>query len=51
MVSRVGQDALKVALIKTDAAFGGESSAHYNYPSRTVWTPACSRSSTSGTWC
>jgi len=32
IVSRVGQDALKVALIKTDAAFGGESSAHYNYP-------------------
>lgn len=32
VVSRVGQDALKVALIKTDAAFGGESSAHYNYP-------------------
>lgn len=32
VVSRVGQDALKVALIKTDAVFGGESSAHYNYP-------------------
>ena len=32
VVSRVGQDALKVALMKTDAAFGGESSAHYNYP-------------------
>lgn len=32
VVSRVGQDALKVALIKTEAAFGGESSAHYNYP-------------------
>lgn len=32
VVSRVGQDAVKVALMKTDAAFGGESSAHYNYP-------------------
>ena len=32
VVSRVGQDALKVALAKTDAAFGGESSAHYNFP-------------------
>ena len=32
VVSRVGQDALKVALMKTDAVFGGESSAHYNYP-------------------
>ena len=29
---RVGQDAAKVALIKTNAVFGGESSAHYNFP-------------------
>ena len=29
---RVGQDAAKVALIKTKAVFGGESSAHYNFP-------------------
>jgi phosphomannomutase len=29
---RVGQDAAKVALVKTDAVFGGESSAHYNFP-------------------
>lgn len=29
---RVGQDAAKVALTKTDAVFGGESSAHYNFP-------------------
>ncbi len=32
IISRVGQDAAKVALAKTDAVFGGESSAHYNYP-------------------
>lgn len=32
ILSRVGQDALKVALTKTDAVFGGESSAHYNFP-------------------
>jgi phosphomannomutase len=30
--ARVGQDALKVALINTAAVFGGESSAHYNFP-------------------
>lgn len=29
---RVGQDAAKVALVKTKAVFGGESSAHYNFP-------------------
>ncbi len=29
---RVGQDALKVALLRTNAVFGGESSAHYNFP-------------------
>jgi phosphomannomutase len=29
---RVGQDAAKVALIRTNAVFGGESSAHYNFP-------------------
>lgn len=29
---RVGQDAAKVALGKTNAVFGGESSAHYNFP-------------------
>lgn len=29
---RVGQDAAKVALIRTKAVFGGESSAHYNFP-------------------
>lgn len=29
---RVGQDAAKVALLKTNAVFGGESSAHYNFP-------------------
>ncbi len=32
VISRVGQDAAKVALLKTDAVFGGESSAHYNFP-------------------
>ncbi|SFI74397.1 hypothetical protein [Planctomicrobium piriforme] len=32
ILSRVGQDAVKVALIKKDAVFGGESSAHYNFP-------------------
>jgi phosphomannomutase len=32
VLSRVGQDALKVALVKTHAVFGGESSAHYNFP-------------------
>jgi len=32
VVSRVGQDAVKAALMKNEAAFGGESSAHYNYP-------------------
>lgn len=29
---RVGQDAARVALVKTNAVFGGESSAHYNFP-------------------
>ncbi|WP_417851603.1 hypothetical protein [Thalassoglobus sp.] len=32
ILSRVGQDAAKVALAKTKAVFGGESSAHYNFP-------------------
>lgn len=32
IISRVGQDAVKVALTKTNAVFGGESSAHYNFP-------------------
>ena len=32
VISRVGQDAAKVALMQTDAVFGGESSAHYNFP-------------------
>lgn len=32
ILSRVGQDAAKVALVKTNAIFGGESSAHYNFP-------------------
>ena len=32
ILCRVGQDAAKVALTKTDAVFGGESSAHYNFP-------------------
>jgi len=32
VVSRVGQDAVKVALVKKAAVFGGESSAHYNFP-------------------
>jgi len=32
VISRVGQDAAKVALAKTKAVFGGESSAHYNFP-------------------
>lgn len=32
VISRVGQDAVKVALVQTDAVFGGESSAHYNFP-------------------
>jgi phosphomannomutase len=32
VISRVGQDAVKVALEKTKAVFGGESSAHYNFP-------------------
>lgn len=32
ILSRVGQDAAKVALAKTNAVFGGESSAHYNFP-------------------
>lgn len=32
IISRVGQDAVKVALEKTKAVFGGESSAHYNFP-------------------
>lgn len=32
IISRVGQDAAKVALGKTNAVFGGESSAHYNFP-------------------
>ncbi|MBX3441938.1 MAG: hypothetical protein KF774_05985 [Planctomyces sp.] len=32
VICRVGQDAAKVALIDTGAVFGGESSAHYNFP-------------------
>jgi phosphomannomutase len=32
IICRVGQDAAKVALIDTQAVFGGESSAHYNFP-------------------
>lgn len=32
VLCRVGQDAAKVALLKTSAVFGGESSAHYNFP-------------------
>jgi len=32
VLCRVGQDAAKVALIDTQAVFGGESSAHYNFP-------------------
>lgn len=32
IISRVGQDAIKVALVKTNSVFGGESSAHYNFP-------------------
>ena len=32
IIARVGQDAVKVALEKTKAVFGGESSAHYNFP-------------------
>jgi len=32
ILSRVGQDALKVALVQKNAVFGGESSAHYNFP-------------------
>lgn len=32
IISRVGQDAIKVALVKKQAVFGGESSAHYNFP-------------------
>lgn len=32
IISRVGQDAVKVALTRTNAVFGGESSAHYNFP-------------------
>lgn len=32
VLSRVGQDAVKVALIQKNAVFGGESSAHYNFP-------------------
>lgn len=32
ILCRVGQDAAKVALGKTNAVFGGESSAHYNFP-------------------
>ncbi len=28
----VGQDSIKVAMMKTKAIFGGESSAHYNFP-------------------
>ncbi|MCA9079667.1 MAG: hypothetical protein KDA58_03870 [Planctomycetaceae bacterium] len=31
-ICRVGQDAAKVALMQTNAVFGGESSAHYNFP-------------------
>ncbi|MCA9042793.1 MAG: hypothetical protein KDA69_00655 [Planctomycetaceae bacterium] len=34
IICRVGQDAAKVALVKTDAVFGGESSAHYNFPDK-----------------
>jgi phosphomannomutase len=32
LLCRVGQDAAKVALMQTGAVFGGESSAHYNFP-------------------
>ncbi len=32
VISRVGQDAVKVALVQKNAVFGGESSAHYNFP-------------------
>jgi phosphomannomutase len=32
ILCRVGQDAAKVALTRTQAVFGGESSAHYNFP-------------------
>jgi phosphomannomutase len=32
VISRVGQDAVKAALLPTGALFGGESSAHYNFP-------------------
>lgn len=32
LLCRVGQDAAKVALVKRNAVFGGESSAHYNFP-------------------
>ncbi len=32
ILCRVGQDAAKVALMQTKAVFGGESSAHYNFP-------------------
>jgi phosphomannomutase len=32
IISRVGQDAVKAALLPTGAVFGGESSAHYNFP-------------------
>lgn len=32
ILCRVGQDAAKVALAQTQAVFGGESSAHYNFP-------------------
>ncbi len=32
LLCRVGQDAAKLALMQTGAVFGGESSAHYNFP-------------------
>ena len=32
VLCKVGQDSIKVALMKTEAVFGGESSAHYDFP-------------------
>lgn len=32
VMSRVGQDSLRTAAIQTGAVFGGESSAHFNFP-------------------
>jgi phosphomannomutase len=32
VMTRVGQDSVKAGLVKTNAVFGGESSAHYNFP-------------------